>query len=269
MLATEDEVCWDRLARYYGGGNTGTTMPTFGRGRGKARVIRVEQVLVTTSSAASSSRGSGALSKRTLHLTMLVQKELERRLLGGLVEGLTCVRGDNGCATTSPAAWWESEEELLADGDVHKTLSLPRVASRSNLGTLGNATDSMDEVQQDGRPNQLPLTPSSTLVGIGRDRKGLVKGAKYLSVSFFLEDTSTNSVLKGIGTEEEESAREAGKMAWRNAVRDVVEGRGWDSPVVGSRDEIESIGTLKESVGTGRRVILKVRLGFILFEPLY
>lgn len=222
ILSSEDEVCWDRLAKYYDSRDIGH----------RARVVRMEQVLVSPSGRS----GSGALSKRTLHHTLQLQKELERRLLLGEIEGLTCVRNGAGrCAISSPSNWWSSEAELLTDEDVHRTLSL----------SAGN--------------KELPLTIINTLVGVGRDRKGAVKGADYLTMTFYLEDSSSDAVLRGIGSEREEVARDRAKASWRAAVRDVMAGKGWESHLV------EQLGRMREGMGQGRRIILKVCLFTFFF----
>lgn len=225
VIWSEDEVCWDRLAEYYAAREMGH----------RARVVRMEQVLVQTDRGRRGGR-AGTLSKQTLHQTWIVQKELERRLLEGEVDGLTCVRDGEKCASSSPANWWSSEEALLADEDVHSTLSLP--SAQTALATEESLS--------------LPLTTTNTLVGVGRDRRGTVKGARYLTMSFYLEDTSSDLVLKGIGSETEESARSQAKVAWRRAVREVMAGKGWGK-------ETEQLGGLREGRGQGRRVILKVR----------
>lgn len=192
----------------------------------------MEQVLV----APSSKTGSGALSKRTLHQTLQLQRELERRLLEGDVPGLTCVRDGAGrCAISSPASWWDSEAALLADGDVHSTLSLP-----------SSATSGRTDLS-------LPLTVTNTLVGVGRDVRGTVMGAQFLALSFYLEDTSAEGVLKGIGSWTEESARERAKAAWRKTVSDAVASKGWPGPGV------EKMGETREAKTPGRRIILKVQ----------
>jgi hypothetical protein len=219
VIWNEDEVCWDRLVQYY---------EARGIGR-RARVVRMEQVLVSAGPVRRS--GTGALSKRTLHQTLQAQKELERRLLGGEVAGLTCVRDGDRCMSSSPANWWSTEGDLLADDDVHRTLSLPG--------------------PRIGNDSKLPLTTTNTLVGVGRDRRGTVKGAHFLTMTFYLEDTSSDLVLQARGTITEESSRDRAKVAWRDAVRDVMGGRGWEQ-------EMDQMGTAREGRGQGRRVILKV-----------
>lgn len=214
-------MCWDRLAQYYEARDLGH----------RARVVRMEQILVA---APSSKAGSGALGKRTLHHALQLQHELERRLLSDEVAGLSCVRDEAGrCAIASPASWWASESALLADTDVHATLSLPSASS-----TPSN--------------HSLPLTTTNTLVGVGRDLRGTVKGAQFLAITFFLEDSSADMVLKGIGSDMEESARERSKAAWRAAVRETVAGKGWPTPGV------EQMGKTRDVRGSGRRIILKV-----------
>ncbi|KAL8292904.1 hypothetical protein RQP46_000598 [Phenoliferia psychrophenolica] len=220
IIWSEEEVCWDRLATYYESRGTGH----------RARVVRMEQILVASPS---SKAGAGALGKRTLHHALQLQSELERRLLADSVAGLTCVRDSAGrCAIASPASWWSDERALLADADVHATLSLPSPYSAASN-------------------HSLPLTTTNTLVGVGRDLRGTVKGAQFLAITFFLEDTSADMVLKGIGSMTEESARERSKAAWRKAVKDVVAGVGW--PSAGA----EQMGKTRETRGTGRRIILK------------
>ena len=222
LTPSKTKVCWDRLAAYYDSRDIGH----------RARVVRMEQILVASPS---SRRGAGALGKRTLHHALQLQSELERRLLSGSVQGLTCVRDEAGrCAIASPASWWIDEHALLDDTDVHRTLSLS-----SPYSTASN--------------HSLPLTTTNTLVGVGRDLRGTVKGAKFLAITFFLEDSSTDMSLKGIGSQTEESARERSKAAWRKAVRDTVAGNGWPTPGV------EQMGKTRETRGLGRRIILKVR----------
>lgn len=143
LIKSEDQVCWDRLNIYYAHREL------------SARVIHVEQLLVS-SAGVGGWRGGGALTKATLHRGMLVQTELERRLLAGEVDGLTCVRDGAGCAVGSPLSWWENEARLMGDEDVHATLSLPAPQ------TVGDPATSKEV--------GLPLTSSNTLVGIGRDR---------------------------------------------------------------------------------------------------
>lgn len=219
LVSSEDEVCWDRLAQYYDRSGSGK----------KGKVVRMEQVLISPSS----SSNSGALSKRTLHQTIQLQAEISRRLLSGHVPGLTCIRSISNskeCAVSSPVNYWESESDLLADFDVHRTLSLPPVNSTSSA---------------------LPLTLTNTLVGMGRDKSGTVKGAHYLAMTFYLEDTTSELVLEGIGTVAEEAARTKARRIWRRLIRDVVAGKDWQE-----KDK-EAIGKIGEGRGSGRRVILK------------
>ena len=217
VIWSEDTVCWDRLAQYYER-----------RGRGKqARVVRMEQVLISSSP----SSFGGALNKRTLHQTLQIQNELSRRLLADEIPGLTCIHSSDyppTCAVSSPTNYWANESALLADADIHQTLSLPS----SILSPL-------------------PLTLTNTLVGVGRDRTGTVKGAHYIAITFYLEDTSSDVVVRGVASEFEEERRDEAKKAWRRAVREVVSGNGWS-------EERDPMGKVGEGRGLGRRIVLKV-----------
>ena len=220
VIWSEDTVCWDRLAQYYAR-----------RGRGKqARVVRMEQVLISSSP----SSFGGALNKRTLHQTLQIQNELSRRLLADEIPGLTCIHSSDEipptCAVSSPTNYWATESSLLADADVHRTLSLPS----SFLSPL-------------------PLTLTNTLVGVGRDRTGTVKGAHYMAMTFYLEDTSSDVVVRGVASDFEEERRDEAKKAWRRAVREVVSGKGWPE------EERDPMGKVGEGRGLGRRIVLKVR----------
>lgn len=215
MIWSEDQICWSKLASY-----------TEKRRGKRTRIVRMEQVLISSSK----SSFGGALDKQTLHQTLLVQDELSRRLLEGEIPGLTCVRTNAfppACALSSPTNYWSSSSSLLADSDIHETLSLPSTADSS-----------------------LPLTLTNTLVGVGRNRRGTVKGAHYMAITFYLEDLSKDLVLSG-GGEDVEAVRDAAKLAWRRAVRDVIGGKGWES-------EREPIGKVGEGRGQGRRIVLKV-----------
>lgn len=164
LIASEDDVCWDRLSAYYQQREIG------------ARVIRMEQVLVSTEAVrvARSGWGGRALSKGTLHRAYEIQKELERRLMEGEVVGLDCVRdGKGGCAVLSPLAWWTDEEALLQDQDIHRTLSLPSPALSNRPSHLLDNLTSL----------AVPLTTSTTLVGIGRDRQVIVFDASRIASS--------------------------------------------------------------------------------------
>jgi hypothetical protein len=81
LISSEDEVCWNRLSAYYAQREIG------------ARVIRKEEMLVSMARSCRGSYGGGgaALSKNTLHRALQMQRELERRLLEGDIEGLGCV----------------------------------------------------------------------------------------------------------------------------------------------------------------------------------
>lgn len=145
LIPSQDQVCWERLRQYY---QLRQVHPT---------VIKVEQVLISTSARGRSRGrgGAGVLNKETLHRAWLIQNELERRLLHGEISGLSCVKeGAGQCAVASPLRWWKDEQTLLRDGDVHATLSLP-----PPIGT------------REAETGRIPLTSSSTLVGIGRDRQ--------------------------------------------------------------------------------------------------
>lgn len=217
MIWSEDEVCWHKLAGYY---------ESSGRGH-SARVVRMEQVLISSSK----SSFGGALNKQTLHQTLQVQHELQRRLLANDIPGLTCIRSaPDRCAVSSPTNFWPDEQALLDDDDVHRTLSLPSHPDDSAV----------------------PLTLTNTLVGVGRDRRGTVKGAHYMAISFYLEDTSVDLVLSGRSTTREDTVRDAAKAAWRRTVREVVSGKGWDQPS-------EQMGKVGEGRGQGRKIMLKVR----------
>lgn len=157
LISSEEPVCWDRLSAYYATREIG------------ARVVRVEQVLVSTTTAGvgGAAWNGGALSKSTLHRAAEIQRELERRLLENEVPGVTCVLSPSGagtparCAVLSPLGWWRDENELLQDEDVHRTLMMPP----------GSATSTLDQEKAPvANGSLLPITTSNTLVGIGRDR---------------------------------------------------------------------------------------------------
>ncbi|SCV68948.1 BQ2448_1968 [Microbotryum intermedium] len=255
IISSEDEVCWDQFARYYQWRNVG------------AKIVRMEQLLVSSVDrqalaggalggagvglrrSSSTHAGVGALTKATLHKALQLQKELERRLLAGHVPGLSCIRDHRGrCAIASPVEWWNSEEALLADPDVHNTIS----KSSPNA-------DMLKSLESNQNARMVPLTTPNTLVGIGRNRKGMVKHAHHLSMTFYLEDASNHSsaesflTLQGVGSVAEEEARSQARATWKRVVGEVVSGKGWAT----SR---EQVGTVVEGKGPGKRVILKVGL---------
>ncbi|GAA5835482.1 hypothetical protein JCM9279_004554 [Rhodotorula babjevae] len=231
LISTEEDVCWDRVRTYYD--KTGR--------EGGGRRIRVEQVLVPVVGVGAPAH-RGTITKGVLHRTLRVQRELERRLVEGLVSGNECLRlgggGGERCAALSPVGWWTDEQALLRDDDVHHTLSsVPLVDPTS--ARVG-----------------LPLTLSETFVGVGRDRHGTVKSAQQLVLTFFLDDgpfpqspslpTPTNL------TRYEDSARDVAARAWRQAVHDVVDHRGWASPV-----SVDPMGLTTSARGPTRHVLLK------------
>ncbi|SGZ22661.1 BQ5605_C022g09519 [Microbotryum silenes-dioicae] len=252
IIASEGEVCWDRFARYYQWRNV------------EAKIVRMEQLLVSSVDrqalagvaqggqgvglrrSSSADAAVGALTKATLHRAMQLQNELERRLLAGQVPGLSCIRDHRGrCAVASPVEWWDSEQALLADPDVHNTISGPS----PNAEMLKNL-----EPNQQAR--MVPLTNPNTLVGIGRNRKGLAKHAHHLAITFYLEDASNHSstepslTLQGVGSVAEEKARSRARATWKRVVGDVVGGKGWTT-------NREQVGTVVEGKGPGKRVTLK------------
>ncbi|GAA5970137.1 hypothetical protein JCM11641_000282 [Rhodosporidiobolus odoratus] len=194
LISTEEAVCWERVKAYSSTGRDGG-----------GRRVRVEQVLVSVAGG----RGRGRIGKGLLHRTWRVQRELERRLLAGEIQANRCLIVGSGtqqrCATLSPTGWWESEEALLQDDDVHRTLSSsPPSASAS----------------------QVPLTASEVFVGIGKDRQGTIKTAQQLVLTFFLEDvfpSPPSYPASANFTRLEDVAREGAKSAWRQAVRHVSE----------------------------------------------
>ncbi|SCZ96670.1 BZ3500_MvSof-1268-A1-R1_Chr4-4g07536 [Microbotryum saponariae] len=252
IIASEDEVCWDRFVRYYQWRNV------------EAKIVRMEQLLVSSVDreagagsaqggpgvglrrSSSAGAGVGALTKATLHRAMQLQNELERRLLDGQVPGLSCIRDHRGrCAVASPVEWWDSEQALLADPDVHNTISGPS----PNVDMLKN-------LESNQQARMVPLTNPNTLVGIGRNRKGLAKHAHHLAITFYLEDASNHSsaesplTLQGVGSVAEEKARSRARATWKRAVGDVVGGKGW-------KTNREQVGIVVEGKGPGKRVTLK------------
>ncbi|BGO89731.1 hypothetical protein NBRC10512_004386 [Rhodotorula toruloides] len=231
LISTEEEVCWDRVKVFY---------EKTGR-EGGGRRVRVEQVLV----GAGAVGGRGTISKVVLHRTWRVQEELERRLLAGEIEGNRCLRtkedGSPRCAVISPVGWWSSEDELLRDEDVHRTLSLPprpRTESRA-----------------------LPLTVSQTFVGVGRDRHGLVKSAQQLVLNFLFDDGPiaaplAPSSLPGVNsTVAENAARSAASSAWRKAVQEVVDRKDQRSSATGRA--ADPMGVTTENRMPPRHIVLK------------
>ncbi|BGP22941.1 proteophosphoglycan ppg4 [Rhodotorula toruloides] len=231
LISTEEEVCWERVKAFY---------EKTGR-EGGGRRIRVEQVLI----GAGAVGGRGTISKVVLHRTWRVQEELERRLLAGEVDGNRCLRtregGSSRCAVISPVGWWNSEDELLRDEDVHRTLSSPpRPRSKSQA---------------------LPLTISQTFVGVGRDRHGLVKSAQQLVVSFLFDDgpiatpfASTSSPQIN-STVVEKAARTAASSAWRTAVQEVVDRKDQRSSATGRA--ADPMGVTTENRMSPRHIVLK------------
>ncbi|GAA5929368.1 hypothetical protein JCM3775_002322 [Rhodotorula graminis] len=233
LISTEEDVCWDRVRTYYD--KTGR--------EGGGRRIRVEQVLVPVVGVGATAH-RGTITKGVLHRTMRVQHELERRLVDGQVEGNACLRvggpsaGEERCAALSPVGWWADEQALLRDDDVHRTLSkVPLV--EPTLARVG-----------------LPLTLSETFVGVGRDRHGTVKSAQQLVLTFFLDDgpfpQSPSLPSPTNLTRYEDSARDVAARAWRQAVHDVVDHRGWTSPV-----SVDPMGLTTSARGPTRHVLLK------------
>lgn len=153
LITSKEPVCWDRLSAYY----AARELP--------APLIRVEQIFISTTSARRQ-RGPGALGKSTLLRAARIQRELERRLLEGEIEGMTCVLGPRApdgrrrCAVVSPVEWWQSEAALVDDEDVHKTLATnPGMLQLSNGTILGSTGPA------------LPITSGNSLIGVGRDRQ--------------------------------------------------------------------------------------------------
>ncbi|GAA5842713.1 hypothetical protein JCM11251_002330 [Rhodosporidiobolus azoricus] len=228
LIASEEEVCWDRITHYY---------EKTGR-RGGGRRFRVEQVLVSVTGSRAVAGTRGTISKSVLHRAWKVQKELERRLLNGQVPGNRCLAVRGECATLSPAGWWKSEDDLLQDEDVHRTLSGPPPTNALAV----------------------PLTLSEAMVGVGRDRQGTVKSAQSIVITFFLEDEPdllflaapgfpANSTLAG------DMARDAAREAWRTVVRHVIDHKGWEEESTsGARDPL---GFTSESRGPAQHVLLK------------
>ncbi|KAK4058593.1 hypothetical protein OIO90_000037 [Microbotryomycetes sp. JL221] len=228
IVASTEDVCWDRLNSYH-------------ESRGQsAPLIRVEQLLVSTTAPHNQQGWSGAtLSKPTLHRALKLQHELERRLERRLVNLLDCVRDLTGhCAVISPVEWWASEEELLQDQDVHKTLSEParHYLKQTSASSLPSSNGTA----------RVPLTSASTLVGIGRNRFGAIRDASRLVITFLLRDTANvNHVATG-----QIDNDEAARMAWRETVRQAMDGIGWST-------KEERVGKSLEWQGHAERVILK------------
>lgn len=174
LIATEEQVCWERVKEYY---------EKTGREQGGRR-LRVEQVLVNLretnglNAIPTSSIGGGGgsnvltvggtgttISKSILHKSWKLQNLLEKRLLDGSIPGNKCLRDPSSssvdkCAIVSPTKWWESEQALLGDQDVHETLSNPAY-SVLELQEQDNST---------AKAMSLPLTVSGSFVGVGFDR---------------------------------------------------------------------------------------------------
>ncbi|GAA6048894.1 hypothetical protein JCM3770_007108 [Rhodotorula araucariae] len=236
LISTEEDVCWSRVRAYYH--RTGR--------EGGGRRIRVEQVLVAVVGAGTTAH-RGTITKGVLHRTLRVQNELERRLLAGHVAGNACLRvgaaGQQRCAVLSPAEWWSGEDDLLRDDDVHRTLSAP-------VGVRAHA------VEATSSRLSLPLTLSETLIGIGRDRQGTVKTAQQLVLTFFLDDGPfphpATPPLASNSTSVEDAAHDAATFAWRQAVHEVVDHKGWVVPV-----SPDPMGITTASRGPTRHVLLK------------
>ncbi|KAM0792555.1 hypothetical protein ACM66B_005220 [Microbotryomycetes sp. NB124-2] len=223
LVSSTDDVCWDRLSEYHT--SRGQLPP----------LIRVEQLLVSTTAPQRQNGWSGAtLSRPTLHRSLKIQRELERRLLSGQIDGLECVKGSNGrCAVVSPVEWWSTEEQLLQDLDIHKTLSNPAHLHR-------NSSPSAFSI------SRVPLTSKGALAGIGTNRFGTIRDASRLVITFFLRETGRETVALLANSSRDAQA----KSLWRDAVRHVVE----DTPRSMSRDKL---GKVIEWQGHDERVILK------------
>ncbi|BGP30207.1 hypothetical protein JCM10296v2_001959 [Rhodotorula toruloides] len=232
LISTEEEVCWDRVQAFY---------EKTGR-EGGGRRMRVEQVLIGAGAVGE----RGTISKVVLHRTWRVQEELERRLLAGEVEGNRCLRTKEGgsprCAVISPVGWWNSEDELLRDDEVHRTLSLP-LRPKTELRAL-------------------PLTVSQTFVGVGRDRHGLVKSAQQLVLNFLFDDgpiaapLASASFPAGVNsTVAETAARAAASSAWRKAVQEVIDRKDQRSSATGRA--ADPMGVTTENRMPPRHIVLK------------
>ncbi|BGP14008.1 hypothetical protein JCM10213_005593 [Rhodosporidiobolus nylandii] len=234
LISTEEEVCWDRVTAYYA--KTGRD--------GGGRRMRAEQVLVSVAGPRGTAGSRGKIGKGVLHRAWRVQKELERRLLRGEVRGNRCLAVEGRCLALSPLGWWRSEDELLQDEDVHRTLSLPPPPS-----ALQRAA---------------PLTISEAFVGVGRDRQGTVKYAQHLVLTFFLEDDPAvspsvpGSPLSFNASRAGDLARKDAKAAWRAAVRDVVDRKGWEGVSADAMGvSADPMGVTSESRLPSRHVLLK------------
>ncbi|GAA6026914.1 hypothetical protein JCM8097_005958 [Rhodosporidiobolus ruineniae] len=223
LVSSEEDVCWDRIKRYY---------ERTGR-EGGGRRIRAEQVLVAVAGPRGTGGSRGTIGKGVLHRMWRVQKELERRLLGDDVRGNRCLVVEDGrCATISPTAWWASEDALLQDDDVHRTITAPPL------------------------PAGVPVTLSEAFVGIGRDRQGTVKTAQSLVITFFLHDEPPiPSSPAANHTLAEDLARDEAKSAWRQTVRDVLAHHGGEDAPAGAVQD--PFGVASESRGGERHVLLK------------
>ncbi|GAA5957668.1 hypothetical protein JCM3765_001473 [Sporobolomyces pararoseus] len=268
LISTEEPVCWDRVKKYY---------ELTGRELGGRR-LRVEQLLVNVNllrkgGKAQSEQGKGStIGKDVIHKSWKLEKELEKRLTQGMIEGNDCLRDQEGgnCAVLSPARWWKDEQTLLNDEDVHETLS------RSPSSRTG---DDLVDDQELERPTSLPLTLSETFVGVGFDRSGTVKTAQHLILTFFLEDVPSRSTLPPTSTTSttssgrqsvtihtsssnstvsEDLERERAKLNWRKVVREVIQGINHSDLEVENEKDRMVLGISSESKSTlTRHVLLK------------
>ncbi|GAA5981547.1 hypothetical protein JCM5350_004627 [Sporobolomyces pararoseus] len=268
LISTEEPVCWDRVKKYY---------ELTGRELGGRR-LRVEQLLVNVNllrkggKAQSEQAKAGTIGKDVIHKSWKLEKELEKRLIQGMIEGNDCLRDQqNGnCAVLSPARWWQDEQTLLNDGDVHETLSRPPPP---------NGGHRLGEDPELESPDSLPLTLSETFVGVGFDRSGSVKTAQHLILTFFLQDVPSRSTLPPTSTTStissgrqpvpvhtsssnstvlEDLEREQAKLNWRKAVREVIQGINHSELEAEKEQDRMILGISNESKNTlTRHVLLK------------
>ena len=87
-------------------------------------------------------------------------------------------------------------------------------------------------------------------------QQGTVKSAQQLVLTFFLDDgpfpQSPSLPIPTNLTRYEDSARDVAARAWRQAVHDVVDHRGWASPV-----SVDPMGLTTSARGPTRHVLLK------------
>ncbi|KAH8917189.1 hypothetical protein BT69DRAFT_1323755 [Atractiella rhizophila] len=171
LLSTDDEMCWENV--------------------GVERVVRMEQVLVTTEEVLDSGggiSGPGVVDRRTLEAALDLQEKIQTMLKEEGIEASSCILSRDGqsCLVLSPWDFFSLSSTTTTTADT----SAPTSASTAKADSLLRSAllSPLHHPHLNTTLSGLPLSLETTFAGRVMSRDRLIR-ANYLALTFFLESS--------------------------------------------------------------------------------